>query len=77
MEKNFGEFSMEDVKKLAQSHTGQQLIAMLSNHSTEMNAAMTSAKLGDLEAAKQALAGFMADPQTRALLQKLQEERHG
>ena len=77
MEKNFGEFSMDDVKKLAQSQTGQQLLAMLSTHSNEMNAAMASAQQGDLEAAKQALAGFMADPKTQTLLRKLQEERHG
>ena len=77
MEKNFGEFSMEDVKNLAQSDTGRQLMAMLSARGTEMNAAITSASRGDMEAARQALAGFMADPQTQALLKKLQEERHG
>lgn len=77
MEKNFGEFSMEDVKKLAQSSTGRQLMAMLSARGNEMDAAMKSARQGDMEAAKQALAAFMADPQTQALLQQLQEERHG
>ena len=77
MEKKYGEFSMENVQKLTQSPTGQQLIAMLSTRGTEMNAAITSASRGDMESARQALAGFMADPQTQALLKKLQEERHG
>ena len=71
MEKNFSEFSMEDVKKLAQSDTGRQLMAMLSARGSEMDAAMASARQGDMEAAKHALSAFMADPQTQALLKKL------
>lgn len=77
MEKNFGEFSMEDVKKMAQSDTGRQLMAMLSARGSEMDAAMASARQGDMEAAKRALSSFMADPRTQALLRQLQEERHG
>ena len=77
MEKNFAEFSMEDVKKLAQSDTGRQLMALLSTRESDMNAAMASAREGDMEAAKRALTSFMADPQTQALLRQLQEEQHG
>lgn len=77
MEKNFEEFSMQEAMRLAQSDIGRQLMAMLSTRSSEMDAAMASAKKGDMEAAKQALASFMADPQTQTLLRQLREERHG
>ena len=77
MEKKYGEFSMEDVQKLTQSPTGQQLIAMLNTRSAEMNSALDSAKRDDLESAKRALASFISEPSTQALLKKLQEERHG
>ena len=42
MEKKYGEFSMEDVQKLTQSPTGQQLIAMLNTRSAEMNSALVN-----------------------------------
>lgn len=77
MEKNFDKFSMQEAMRLAQSDTGQRLLAMLSARGSEMDAAMESARQGDIEAAKQALSSFMADPQTQALLKKLQEEHHG
>lgn len=78
MEKKFDESSMQEAMRLAKSDAGRQLLAMLrSRHGDAINAALDSAKAGDVEKTKQALAAFMSDPKTQALLKQLQEERNG
>ncbi len=76
--KNSENFSAREIRQLMQSPAGQALMALLQeNHVGAMNAARESAQAGDLQQAKQALAGFLSDPRAKVLLQQLQEERHG
>ena len=78
MGKNSGNFSMEEMKRLAQSDAGRQLMAMLaSDHSKASEKVRSSMAAGDAEQAKKALSAFLADPKTQALLRKLEEEQHG
>ena len=78
MEKNSGNFSIEQMKHLAQTDAAKQLMAMLEQSSS--GAAQTirnSAKNGDMEQAKKALSAFLADPKAQALLRQLEEQQHG
>lgn len=78
MEKNFENFDMEQVKQLASSDAGRQLLTLLQQqHSAQMQQAMDSFQSGNLEQAQRSLAAFMADPKTKALLKQLQEEQNG
>ena len=78
MGKIFDDSSVQEAMRLANSTAGRTLIANLQQqHSRQMQDAMALAAQGDMEAAKNALAACMADPQTQALLRKLQEDRHG
>ncbi len=78
MEKKYDDFSMQEAMRLAQSDAGQQLLQLLkNNHSQAAKTAMDSAQSGDLFRAKQALQGFLSDPQALALLQQLKEGNHG
>lgn len=78
MEKNNGNFSMEEIKRLAQSDAGKQLMAMLeSGHSGASDAVRSSIRSGDMEQAKKALSAFLSDPKAQALLRQLEEEKHG
>ena len=77
MEKNNGNFSMEEIKRLAQSDTGKQLMAMLaSSHGDTSDKVRSSMASGDIEQAKKALSAFLSDPKAQALLRQL-EEKHG
>ncbi len=76
MEKKFTDFSLEEAARLAESATAQQLMDLMRQHPGTESAA-ASAKAGDLQQAKQALEGFMANPQAQALLRQLWEEYHG
>lgn len=77
MQKNFEEFSMQDAMRLANTDIGKQLITMFKNqHSDQVHTVMDSMAKGDMERTKQALAAFMADPRTQALLSQL-EDPHG
>ena len=80
MQKNFDDLSMQEAMRLANTDTGKQLIAMFKQqHSEEVPNVMQSLRAGDIERAKQALAAFMSDPKTQALLSKMEEqnERNG
>ena len=78
MEKNNGNFSMDDVKRLAQSDAGKQLMALLqSSHSATGDAIRSSAQAGNMEQAQQALRAFLADPRAQALLRQLEEDQNG
>lgn len=76
MEQQFFGISMEEAKKLAQSDTFRQLMTLL-QHTDGLENAMQQAGTGNLAAAKQTMASLLSDPQAAALLQRLQEERHG
>ena len=78
MEKNNGNFSMEEIKRLAQSDAGRQLMALLeSNHGATSDAVRSSIQSGDMEQAKNALSAFLSDPKAKALLHQLEENSHG
>lgn len=75
MEQNNGNFSMDDMHKLARSPAGRQLMAMLAtNHSDAAKAVRSSMASGDTQQAKNALADFLADPKVQALLRQLEEK---
>ncbi len=78
MQKNSENFSNKDIMQLAKSPAGRELMNLLrSEHSAAMDSVTRSAREGNIENAKAALAAFLSDPKTQALLQKLQEEGHG
>ncbi len=78
MEKNNGNFSMDEIKRLAQSDAGRKLMAMLeSQHGSTSDAVRSSMKSGDMEQAKKALSAFLSDPKAQALLRQLEENSHG
>lgn len=73
MEKKFTDFSLEDANRIASSSAGKRLIDMMQQNP----AAMQAAQSGDMAQTKQALEGFLANPQAKALLQQLWEEYYG
>ena len=74
MQKNFDDLSMQEAMRLANTELGKQLIAMFKNqHRDQVPDVMESLRSGDMERAKQALAAFMADPKTQALLSQLED----
>ncbi len=78
MERNNADFSMEEVKRLAQSDAGKQLMAMLSgSHGQTAEAVRSSAQSGDMEQAKKALSAFLSDPKAQALLRQLEAQQNG
>ncbi len=77
MQKNFEDFSSQDILRLAKSPAGQQLLAMLQENPQAMQQAQENARQGDMAQAAKSLSQFMSDPKTQALLKKLQEDYHG
>ena len=78
MEKNNGNFSMEEIKRLAQSDAGRQLMALLeTQHGAAADTVRSSVHSGDMEQAKKALSAFLSDPKAQALLHQLEENSHG
>lgn len=78
MQKNFDEFSIQEAMRLANTDLGRQLITLMQNqHSSAFQNVMNSAKAGDMEQAKHSLSSILADPQTKVLLQQLQEAQNG
>ena len=74
MEQNFGSFSIEEAKRLAQSKAGQQLISLLQSQSPQkMQVAMKQASAGDIEQLKNTLTAFMATPEAQSLLKQLEQ----
>ena len=77
MQNNFDEFSMQDAMRLAATDTGKALIQMFKQeHADQVDTVMDSMRAGDMEKVKQALAAFMADPRTQAMLSQM-EGSHG
>ena len=59
MQKNSGNFSMENMMQFAKSTQGQQLLAMLQNtNDPAIKSAMEHVSKGNLKAAEQILKGF-------------------
>lgn len=78
MEKNNGNFSMDEIQKMMRSDAGRQLMAMLqSHHADAADAARISAQSGDMEQAKKALSAFLSDPKAQALLRQLEAQQNG
>ena len=68
MDKNSRNFSVDDVKKFAESPAGQQLIALLQQSDSE---AVRQAQAGNYEAAMKRLAGFLETEEAKQLLKNL------
>lgn len=72
MERKSDNFSPDDLKNLAQSDAGRQLLAMLRGSD-----AARLVHSGQMEAAQKAISAFLADPKAQALVKKLEEQSHG
>lgn len=67
-----GNYSMEDLKRMAQSEAGQQLFSLLQQTQGEkLQSAMDYAAAGDYRQVKEALSAFMESPEAKALLGKM------
>ena len=72
MQENSNQNLIQEALRLANTSTGQQLLALLQkNGGDDLNKAMDRAAAGDYEQAKQALASLLADPQAKKLLEQL------
>lgn len=72
MQKNSGNFSMEEARKLAETPAGKQLLSILQNaDSTQLQTAAQQAAAGNLAQAKEALTPLLNSPQIRELLKQL------
>ena len=68
MDKISENFSMDDVKKFAESPAGRQLISLLQHSDGE---AVRQAQAGNYEAAMKRLSGFLATEEAKQLLKNL------
>ena len=68
MDKNSQKFSVDEVKKFAQSPAGQQLMALLQQSDVE---AVRQAQAGNYEDAMKRLSGFLQTPEAKRLLKEL------
>lgn len=68
MDKNSQNFSMDEVKKFAQSPAGQQLFNMLQRSDSE---AVRQAQAGNYDAAMERLQSFLKNPEAQKLLKDL------
>ena len=72
MEKNSGDFSVQEAMRLAKSPAGQQLLALLQQTDPQaLQAAISRASAGDLSQAKEALAPLLASEDVKKLLQQM------
>lgn len=72
MERNSGDFSMEEAMRLVNSPAGQQLLALLQQSDTEtMHRAMEQALRGDFSQAQQTLSDVASSPEVKKLLQQM------
>ena len=78
MKQNNGNFSMEEIQRLANSDVGKQLMQLLeSSHGKASESVRSSMQSGDTEQAKMAIQAFLSDPRAQALINKLEEQQHG
>ncbi len=72
MDRNAGNISIEEAKKLAQSDAGKKLYAALQqSHGQQLQNAMAQANAGDFSAVKSTLSQMMNSPEVQALLQQM------
>lgn len=72
MQKNSGDFSMQEVMRLASSPAGKQLIALLQQSGgSALQTAVQQASAGDYNEAKNTLAPLLASEEMQSLLQQL------
>ena len=77
MAQKFDNFSIGYAKRLAQTETGQKLVALLqSQNKQQLQTAMNQASSGDYEQLKKTLGTFMASPEAQALLRQLENSQH-
>ena len=75
MQKDFSNFSMKDMAKLANSPEGQKLIALLQQSDTSsLQNAVDQAKSGNYEQAKQILTPLLSSPEIQKIIQQLGEK---
>ena len=69
--------SMPDIAallRIAQSPAGQKLLALLQNSNADLNQIATAAASGNLDGAKQALAGILSGNEVQELLKQLEKQ---
>lgn len=72
MQKNFDNFSMQDVMQLVNSPTGQQLLALLQKTDSEaLSKAKAQASTGDYSQLSKTLAPLLASEDVQKLLRQL------
>ena len=69
MQKNFGNFSMEEAMEFAKSPHGQKLISMLQNSQDPgLKKAMEQASSGNMDGAKASLQNILQNPEVQKIL---------
>ena len=72
MQKNSGEFSMQDAMRLAKSPVGEQLLAMLQKKDPNvLNQAMQQANEGNYDQVKDTMSALLHDKEIQNLLKQL------
>lgn len=72
MQKKSQDFSMEDIKQLAQSPAGQQLLAMLQQSDQgRLQQAVSQATSGNYAEAGQTLRTMLSSPEAKKLIKEL------
>ena len=72
MHKNPNDFSMQEDMRLANSHAGQQLLALLRQSNPEtLQKVMQQASSGDYSQIQQTLAPLLASEEVKKLLQQM------
>lgn len=72
MQKNSQNFSMQEAIKLANSETGQRLLAILKqNDPAQLQKVMSLASTGQQQELSKALSQMLASPEAQALLKQL------
>jgi hypothetical protein len=65
-------FSAEDVRRIANSTDAQKLMTLLQrNNSEQLKNAMSQASAGDYVMVRKTLSDALADPEVRALLERI------
>ena len=72
MQKNSGNFSMQEALRLANSDAGQRLLAILKqSDSTQMHQAMDQVSAGNYDDAQKTLSSLLNSPEIQALLKEV------
>ena len=75
MQNNSQNFSMQDMMRIAQSPTGQQLISLLKQSDpSQLKKLSAMASSGNMDQAKDVLQQMLRSNEAQTLMQKLEEE---